>query len=86
MIEEINEPVSVSLVYNADYKKSYPHIVKWHTRIYKITKIGLHYTKRIGQTLFHIFSVTDGKHFFRLSLNTNDLFWKLEAIGDDNTN
>ncbi len=83
MAEIIDQSVSVSLISDAKLKKVYPYFFKWQNRIYKISKIGLHHTTRVGQTLFHIFSVSDGENFFRLSFNTETLFWKLEEIEND---
>jgi hypothetical protein len=42
----------------------------------------LHHTFRSGRTLFHVFSVASKSLFFRLVLNTDTLFWRLEEISD----
>lgn len=83
MIEKVNEPVSVNLVFNSKSKKVYPHFIRWRGRLYKIDKIGLHHFFRRGRTLFHIFSVASQDCFFRLSLNTENLNWTLEEVADD---
>jgi hypothetical protein len=77
MAEVINESVSVDLLSNCLKGKSYPWVVHWRGRRYTITKIGLHYTTRIGSVLMHIFSVTDGTTFFKLKFDTETLGWKL---------
>ena len=80
MAEIIDQPISVSLISDIKLNKVYPYFFKWQNRIYKINQVGLHHTERVGRILFHIFSVTDGSNFFRLSFNTETLFWKLEEI------
>lgn len=82
MAEFINESVSVDLVSSHTKGKAYPYILSWRGRRYVIQKIGLHYTVREGKTLFHMFAVTDGITYFKLSFDTETLGWKLvEAEG-----
>lgn len=83
MIEKIQEPVSVDLVFNSQTKKVYPYRLLWRGKVYQIKKIGLHHFFHQGKTLFHIFSVSSDNLFFRLSLNTENLHWTLEEIADD---
>ena len=82
MVTKINIPVSVDLVF--DHKKVcvYPKAVCWNGGLYKITKVGLHHTYRQGRTLFHVFSVATNTTFFRLVLNTENLYWRLEEVSD----
>jgi hypothetical protein len=42
----------------------------------------LHHTFKSGRILFHVFSVASKSLFFRLVLNTDTLFWRLEEISD----
>lgn len=86
MITKIYERVSVNLISDGENKKVQPSFLKWHSKVYKLNKVNLHHTTHIGQVLFHIFSVSDGSHFFRLALNTMDLSWVLEEISDDSVN
>lgn len=83
MITEINEPVSVKLVYSSLKQTVYPEKIYWRKRVYPITKIGLHHIFRKGRILKHIFSVTSNQTSFRLSLDTESLHWTLEEIYDD---
>lgn len=57
-----------------------PKWIKWRNRIYKITKIGFHYTYSQGQTLLHIFSVICDTTFMKIRFNTKSLNWVLEEI------
>jgi len=82
MSQRISETVSVDFVYNDIKKESYPKAVFWRNRLYKVKKVGLHHKFNRGNTLYHVFSVTNGSLFLRLILNTNNLTWKLEEIQD----
>lgn len=82
MVQKINIPVSVNLAFDAQKRKIWPKEIIWNSRIYPIIKIGLHHTYRVGRTLYHVFSVASKTLFFRLVLNTENLFWTLEEISD----
>jgi len=43
----------------------------------------MHYQFYEGKKLFHIFSITSEGMFFKLSLNTDNLFWNLEEVADE---
>lgn len=77
MITQIQESVSVNLLSNHLTGKVWPWVVKWRDRKYRITKVGLHHMVKDGRTLLHIFSVTDGVIYMKLSFNTETLRWKL---------
>lgn len=83
MNNEVQEEVSVSLVFDETSKQSMPKFLEWRGRVYKITQLGLHHISRLGRTLIHHFSVSDGNTFFRLSFNTDNLHWKLEEVSQD---
>ncbi len=80
MAEIIDERVSVNLLSNHMKGTVCPTSFFWHGRRYSITKLGLHHTVHDGRTLVHIFSVTDGISFFKLSLDTETLGWKLLEV------
>lgn len=82
MIQKIDSPVSVKLTYNSREKKVYPEEVIWNERTYPIIKLGLHHTFKKGRTLYHVFSVVSETLFFKLILNTDTLYWRLEQIAD----
>lgn len=83
MIEKIQEPVSVELIFNSKSKKTFPYRIVWRERLYYIDKIGLHHFFWQGKTLFHVFSVSSGSLFFRLTLNTESLRWELTEVAND---
>jgi hypothetical protein len=82
MIQKLKTPVSATLFYDHRTRKVMPQTVIFDGREYRIVKVGLHHTFREGKTLFHVFSVASEAVFFRLVLNTENLFWTLEEISD----
>lgn len=86
MIQRINAPISVNLVFDHKRRSVYPKHILWEGRIYQVTKIGLHHTYRLGRTLFHVFSVMTPTLFFKLVFNTDTLHWSVEEIADGECN
>lgn len=79
---KVDIPVRVIFTSNPKNNKAYPISIAYDGRDYKVTKIGLHHNFRLGRTLYHIFSVVCQDTFFRLSLNTDNLLWRLEEVSD----
>jgi hypothetical protein len=88
MREKINEKVSVITVFSATRRQAWPYLVTWQNRDYKIGQIGYHHTIRDGETLHHIYEVTDTEKILslRLNLDTANLYWTLEVVSDGNAN
>lgn len=84
MAEFINESISVNFLSNHLKGTAYPWVIFWRGRRYTITKIGLHHAVRLGRTLYHLYSATDGVTFFHLRFDTEALSWKLLEISCDN--
>jgi hypothetical protein len=82
MTQKISSPVSVSLNFNHEKCQVFPKWILWNKRLYAVSQVGLHHTYRQGRTLYHVFSVVSQDTFFRLILNTENLHWRLEEIGD----
>ncbi len=82
MNETIDEKVSVLTLYDQQKGEAVPVKIKWKTKTYSINQIGMHYTKREGRDLHHIFCVTSGGLAFKLNLSTENLHWVLEEISD----
>ena len=76
-------PVSVNLVYNHKKNRVLPVALTWDGEIRKIKTMDLHHTYKIGRTLYHVFSVSTGGAFFKLVLNTDNLFWEVEEVACD---
>lgn len=86
MIQKINAPLSVNLVFDHRKRLVSPKTILWDGRIYQVQKIGLHHTYRLGKTLYHVFSVETPSLFFRLVLDTDTLHWTVEEISDGEAN
>lgn len=86
MIQRVNTPVSVNLVFDHKRRSVYPKYILWEGKVYQVTKVGLHHTYRLGKTLYHVFSVECPALFFRLVLDTESLHWRVEEIADDEVN
>lgn len=84
MEKKIDEPVSVSLVFDCYKRKNVISKIMWRKRVYKIKQQGLHHTYKRGSKLFHVFSVAGDVLSFRLVLDGSSLTWKLENIYDPN--
>jgi len=82
MIQKIDSPVSVKLVFDSKEKRVFPEEIIWNEKVYPIVKLGLHHTFKKGRTLYHVFSVASKTLFFKLTLNTETLHWRLEQIAD----
>lgn len=82
MIQKISVPVSVDLFFDHHLRRVLPRQLVWEGQPYLITKIGLHHTYREGRTLYHVFSVATKEMFFRLVLDSDTLFWRLEEVAD----
>lgn len=82
MHQKINAPVSVMMDFNHYQTKMKPIQIQWNNRDYRIESVGLHHQFRRGRKLFHVFSVTAGGMFFKLVLDTENLFWKVEEVAD----
>ncbi len=86
MLEKIDIPVTVYLVFDSDKRSVEPRAVVWNGRTYKVNKIGLQHKYKQGTTLFHVFSVVSDNTFFRLIFNTENLQWKLNHVSDGMAN
>ena len=82
MLQKLDEPVSVKLIFDHSRQRVVPTALYWQGRQYPVIKIGLHHMYRAGRTLYHVFSVETESLFFRLVLDTDTLFWRLEEISD----
>lgn len=82
MIQKIKAPISVTFKFDHRLRVVKPEKIVWSGRTYPVLKVGLHHHYRHGRTLYHVFSVASEGIFFRLLLNTDNLFWTLEEISD----
>jgi hypothetical protein len=80
----INEEVSVVMYYSAQKREALPWLISWQNKDYPVGKLGYYHQVKVGDTLHHIFELVDKDStlWFRLNLDTSNLYWKLEAIHD----
>lgn len=83
MFQSINEEVAINLVSTPSNRSVNPISVTWHDRDYAIQKIGLHYTFKKGNKLFHVFCCSSETVNFKLVLDTGSLICTLEEIYDE---
>lgn len=82
MVQTINTPVSVQLAFDHKRRLATPISLSWEGRDYAVLQVGLHHAFRKGRVLYHVFSVRAGELFFKLLLDTETLFWRVEQISD----
>lgn len=75
-------PVSVNMFYDHKKRRVIPIALRWDGEIRKIISVDLHHTYRTGRTLFHVFSVFTAGAYFKLILNTDNLFWEVDEVSD----
>lgn len=80
MTAVVNEQVSVVAIYDRIRNEITPWRIRWQGKMYTISQIGFHHTVKVGQTLQHIFSVTDGRTAFRITHDSDTLRWILQEI------
>lgn len=76
-------PVSVNLLYDHKRNRAVPVALKWDGEVRKVVSVDLHHSYRTGRTLYHVFSVSTPGGFFKLVLNTDNLFWQVEEVSAD---
>lgn len=84
MRQKINQEVSVVMYFSAKKCVALPHTISWQNREFTIKEMGYRHPVMEGRTLFHIFEFTVKEEdlWMRLSLNTSNLHWTLEAVSD----
>ncbi len=82
MIQTLHVPVSVTLKF--DHKARALAITKviYDGTEYRIRRIGLHFTRREGRSLIHVFAVASDSMFLKLELDTETLQWHLKELHD----
>jgi hypothetical protein len=87
MIEQVNEPVSVVMIYaHGDKKKTKPWFVEWRKKRWLITELGLPYQHSQGRDLISMYQViAENGLCMKLSHNTRTNQWLLEEVSDGQT-
>jgi hypothetical protein len=79
MITNIHIPIDVS----ADFCRKnlvFPKYFYWNGNRYDINKVELMYKKYQGQRVIYYFEVTDKANYFKISFDSLNLRWYLEAF------
>jgi len=79
----MHERASVITIYDHTKGTTIPYSLKWQGRVYRVTELGFHHTRKDGTTLCHIFSVLAGSVYFCLNLNTTTLSWMIEQVSEE---
>jgi hypothetical protein len=83
MIETIYEKVEVITRFRLLPKPvTEIYKIRWRGREYLITKLAYHYKVWDGRTRVHKFAVSTNVMDFRMSYDTESLFWVLEEVSD----
>ncbi len=83
MLEKILEKVEVITLFRLTPKpETRIYKLRWRGREYLITNLAYHYKVWDGRTRLHKFAVSTGSLDFRLSYDTENLFWILEEVTD----
>lgn len=85
MYENINEQVSVAVIFSKGSRKVRPFKVRWHDRDFEITSVDYHYKYKEGRSMIHVFSATDGVNYFELKYDSENLKWILGRVSDGHT-
>lgn len=84
MKERVNQKIGVVTIFSPRLRAVSPYLLSWQNKDYLVGQIGYHHTIRKGETLHHIYEVTDkdSSLCFRLNLDTSNLHWTLETVAD----
>lgn len=82
MIEKINQRIDVVTIYKSLGSTVVPYKIKWNGKVYYIKNIGYHHREKIGNVVYHIFSVSSNSLDFRLKHDPTNLSWILEEVSD----
>jgi hypothetical protein len=83
MIETIKEKIEVIIRFRLTPRpETEIYKIRWRGREYLITKLAYHHKVWEGRTRMHLFAVSTENLDFRISYDTENLFWTLEEVTD----
>lgn len=83
MLEKIVEKIEVITLFRLTPEpRTHLYKIRWRGREYMIEKISYHYKIWEGRTRMHKFAVSAGSLDFRITYDTENLFWILEEVSD----
>lgn len=78
MHEKLDEKIDCLVEFSGG--KVLPNSFRWQDKTYKIEKINLVHSERVGNDKVYYFSVSDDVNFFRLAFFTHDLTWRIQEL------
>ncbi len=80
MVCEIDEPVTVGVVFDPARGGVRPVWLVWQGRKRVLREVTLRWQGKEGRATLAYFSVTDGMQLYELCLNTEQLAWRLTKV------
>ncbi|MBU0613547.1 hypothetical protein KKB10_06090 [Patescibacteria group bacterium] len=78
MYETINETIEVLVRFGT--KTVAPTIFRWRNKVYKVKKVNLAHSGKVGEEEWYYFSVSDDANYFKLAFNSTTLKWYLDEL------
>jgi len=77
-VTHLNQTIEVVAIFKDNH--CYPAKFVYQSKTIVVEELNLHHQNRHGQTIIHVFDVSNGQTDFRLEFNTQTLIWKLVAL------
>ena len=83
MTEKIDEQVEVAMIYAKNSGQTWPCLVKWRHKRWRVSTVGFkHYIKK-GKVLVHVYEFVTLEHLWmRLEHDTLLNTWTLDSVSD----
>jgi hypothetical protein len=78
MYETINETIEVLVRFGK--QTIAPAVFRWRNKIYKIEKVNLAHSGKVGNEKWYYFSVSDEANYYKLAFNSTTLKWYLDEL------
>ena len=81
MYQAIHEPIDVMAFFKG--QKTEPTMFRWMNRCFQVKRVHAVEIRGRGRDKAYFFSVSDGRHLYRLSFSVRSLKWRLEEMAGD---
>ena len=78
MYETINEPVQVTASFSG--KSIKPLWFQWNKNTHRVQSVTFQWKDRVGASVLHCFSVSDGATLYELVFDSNNINWTLRRV------
>ncbi|MES2460491.1 MAG: hypothetical protein V4671_07895 [Armatimonadota bacterium] len=82
MIRQVNFPVSVGLLIDAERKLAAPRWVLWAGKRYAVEDVGFHHRHREGRKFWHVYQINVGTLDMRLEIDGESFAYVLRGVSD----